>query len=103
MVIKKIPDEICQDYIAMLKKHGEEGLYRRTVGAGFLRLTKIENPDLEALDYSDAFFILYRRTGEDMYFSIGRSLRRAAHTIYRELLRQNKTKKLNFKRFLNVI
>lgn len=103
MVIKKLPDEICQDYIAMLKRHGEEGLYRRTVGAGFLILTKIENPDLEVLDYSDAFFILYRRTGEDMYFSIGKVLRRAAHTIYRELLRQNKNKKPNFNRFLNAV
>jgi len=103
MAIKKLPDEICQDYVSMLKKYGEEGLYRRSIGAGFLRLTKIESPDLEILDYSDAFFALYRRTGEEEYFSIGKVLRRAAHAIYRELMRQNKEKKPNFQRFLNVV
>jgi hypothetical protein len=103
MAIRKIPDDLCKDYLTMLQKYGEEGLFRRTVGAGFLRLTQIEHPDLEVLDFSDAFFALYRRTGEDMYFTIGKILRRAAHTIYRELLRQNKTKKPNFQRFLNAV
>ena len=103
MVIKKIPKEICNDYVAMLKEYGEDGLYHRTVVAGFLRLVDIEHPDIEILDYSEAFFSLYRRTGEDVYFSIGKVLRRAAHSIYRELLKQNKDKQPNFKRFLNVI
>ncbi|HVI40804.1 MAG TPA: hypothetical protein VM577_09100 [Anaerovoracaceae bacterium] len=103
MAIKKLSEETCNDYIEMLNKHGEEGLYRRAIGAGFLRLTKTDSPDLEILDYSDAFFALYRRTGEDVYFTIGKVLRRAAHAVYRELMRQNKSKKPNYQRFLNVV
>lgn len=103
MSIKKLSEETCNSYIDILKKHGEEGLYRRAIGAGFLRLTKTDSPDLEILDYSDAFFALYRRTGEEDYFSIGKVLRRSAHAVYRELMRQNKDKKPNYQRFLNVI
>lgn len=103
MALKKLPQTLCQDYVTMLKKYGEEGLYRRTIGAGFLRLAKIEDPDVEIMDYSDSFFALYRRTGEEEYFSIGKALRRAAHAIYRELMRQNKNKKPDFQRFLNAI
>lgn len=103
MAIKKLSEEMCNNYINLLKEHGEEGLYRRAIGAGFLRLVKIDSPDLEIMDYSDAFFALYRRTGEEIYFSIGKILRRSAHAVYRELMRQNKDKKPNYQRFLNVV
>ena len=99
----RLSEDICNNYVAMLKEHGENGLYRRAIGAGFLRLAKNNNPDLEILDYADAFFSLYRRTGDDSYFSIGKALRRAAHAVYRELMRQNKDKKPNYQRFLNVV
>lgn len=103
MTIKKLSKDVCSSYIDALTKYGEDGLYKKTVGAGFLMLLKVANPDVEIMDYSDAFFALYRRTGDESFFQIGRVLRRASHTIYRELMRQNKEKKPNFDRFLNGI
>ena len=98
---KKISDTLASEYIELLQKVGEEGLYKRTLGvldAG----SKIENPDLEVLEFSEAFFSKYRATGEEAYFIIGKILRKAAHKIYRQLLEKDKAKKINTK-FLNLV
>ena len=98
---KKISDTLASEYIELLQKVGEEGLYKRTLGvldAG----SKIENPDLEVLEFSESFFSKYRATGEEAYFIIGKILRKAAHKIYRQLLEKDKAKKINTK-FLNLV
>lgn len=97
-----LSEEVCKKYLLKLKNYGEEGLYRRIVGEAFIKLDKQSNPPQLILDYSNAFFQLFRRTGQEEFFIIGKVLRRAAHVIYRELVRQNKTK-VDYKRFLNVI
>lgn len=98
----RIKQDISDRYITLLKRKGEEGLYRHIFGTGIMRSTKIENPEVEILDMSEAFFTLYRRSGKEDYFIIGKVLRKAAHALYRQFLRINKDKKINI-RFLNIV
>jgi hypothetical protein len=58
-------------------------------------------PNLELLDYHDQFIILYRREGDEVYLTVAKVFRRAAHKIYRIML---KKKMCNTdKRFLNLL
>lgn len=59
------------------------------------------SPDLEYLDYYDRFLVLYRREGDEAYLQIAKILRRAAHKIYRVMLKKNMTP-TNAK-FLNLV
>jgi len=101
MLIKK---PTADKYLKLLQSKGENGLYKQAVGNGIILSVKIKNPDLELLDISDGFFSLHRRGGDqaESYFIIGKVLRRAAHTLYRQFLRINKVKTVN-SRFLNVV
>lgn len=98
----KLKQDISERYVSILKSKGEEGLYRHVVGTGVMRSVKVPNPEIEILDMSEAFFALFRRSGDDNYFVIGKVLRRAAHKLYRQFLHINKDKKKSG-RFLNVV
>lgn len=101
-ITKRLTEGQRTKYLEALKKYNEEGLYRHAIGQGLMALAENPDADLAILDYADAFFILHRRTGEEDYFRIAKALRRAAHVLYRELLRQNKNRKPS-DRFLNVV
>lgn len=58
-------------------------------------------PHLELLEYHDQLIILYRREGEEVYLQAAKVFRRAAHKIYRIMLKK-KMSQLNHK-FLNVV
>lgn len=103
MATKQINEDLQIKYLNMLRQLGENGLFRRAVGTGLIDSGDVSEPDLEILNLAEAFFALHRRTGNENYFIIAKVLRRAAHVVYRELMRQNKDKKPNFQRFLNVI
>jgi len=94
--------EVSQNYLQLLKTKGEEGLYRYIVGNGVMRSIKVRNPEIEILNLSESFFSLFRSTGNEDFFVIGRALRRAANKLYRQFLRINKEKEVNL-RFLNVV
>lgn len=59
------------------------------------------SPELELLDYYDQFIILYRREGDQVYLGMASVLRRAAHKIYRIMLKKKMTS-YNLK-FLNLV
>ena len=99
---KKLSSELANEYIDLLSKIGEEGLYQRTLGVVNQPELKVENPDIEILDFSEAFVSKYRSTGQEEFLTIGKILRRAAHKIYRTLLEKDKTKKPS-PRFLTLI
>lgn len=102
MAVKKLSENQVKTYREMLLEHGEEGLYRRAVGMGIMRYaSNIKYPEVELLDLSEAFFIAHRRGEEYIIFTIGKVLRRAAHTLYRRLMKEN-DKEINV-RFLNVV
>lgn len=58
-------------------------------------------PNLELLDWHDQSIILYRREGEEVYLQVAKIFRRAAHKIYRIMLKKQMSER--DPRFLNVI
>jgi len=59
------------------------------------------SPELELMDYHDKFMILYRREGEGVYLEMAKLFRKAAHKIYRIMLKKELIEK-NV-RFLNTV
>ena len=100
---KKISKKVIDSHLQLLHKLGTDGLYKRAIGVAMMSVAKINNPDIGLLDLSDSFLSLYRRTGELEYLTISRVLRRSAHVVYRQLMKQNNNKKPNMKRFLTVV
>ena len=98
-ITKKIKAEYCK----MLHLHGEEGFYQKSVGVGLIKSTEIKNIDTEILNLSEGFLSLYRRTADVDCLMISKVLRRVAHVMYRHLLKTNKTKKTDNKRFLTLV
>jgi len=92
---------IVTKYEAILKNRGELGLYQKIVGSTIVRSVDVVQPDVELLNLSESFFSEFRKSGDNKYFIIGKILRRSAHTIYRQLLKLNKTP-INSK-FLNMV
>jgi len=58
-------------------------------------------PDVELMELYDKFLLYYRRENEEVYFEIAKLCRKAAHKVYRALLRQKLVEKNS--KFLNLI
>jgi len=88
---------------------GEEKFYKFLITYALNRIVdfsdknndKKYNPALELLDYYDMFLKLYRREGEDIYLDLAKQFRRAAHKIYRIILKKKLSDKNN--KFLNLV
>jgi hypothetical protein len=98
----QLDQEVVDNYVEYFHKKGEDALCKYIVGLGLRRGLKVPNPDLEILYIADSFFALYRSTGKEVYFDMGRVFRRAAHKIYRIFLKTDKDKEVNAK-FLNMV
>jgi len=90
-VLKK---EFIPKYLAA----GEQKFYRFLLIYALNKLVAMEKgtykgstPDVRLLDCHDRFLILYRREGEDVYLELARIFRRAAHKIYRVMLKKKMT------------
>lgn len=103
MAIKRNLEEISKTFIELLAKNGEDGLYEYLKNTSFDRFDSQPHLDIEFIDTSEEFFSLYRVTGDENYFIIGKILRRVGHAVYRFSLKQNPSKKINKKKFLNLI
>ena len=105
---KMSAEGLKQEYIPKYLDNGKQKFYRHLL---FLALNKLVlmnkeaykgiPPNLEFLDYHDQFIILYRREGDEVYLEIARMLRKAAHRVYRIMLKKNMTV-INAK-FLNLV
>jgi len=90
-------------YTKFLKSKGSDGVYSELIGEGLLKgITPGANPDVDMLLVSNSFFALYRSSGDDTYFELGKVFRRAAHTVHRKLLKLNSEKKESDK-FLHMV
>lgn len=97
-----LSEEIQESYLEQLLKYGESGLTQGIINISLSNLELNARPEYRLLDQSQEFLKLFRRTGEENYLTLSKVLRRAAHIIYREYLKQNKGK-LDLKRFLNIV
>lgn len=62
---------------------------------------KCITPDVAFLECHDQFIIMYRREGLEHYLDMARAFRRAAHKIYRVMLKKKLT--TYNPRFLNLV
>ena len=97
----RIDSKITKQYEALLRSVGEQTFYQRVLGSGVLSKRHDLHPEIVMLDQAEDFFALYRRTGNENYFTIGRILRRASHTLYREF--HQKRGYPSNARFLNIV
>lgn len=75
-------------YLKLLRDFGAEEFYQRAVGEAMIRAADDTESDSQIMDLADSFFYLYRRTGNEEYACISRVLRRVAHTVSRQLIKQ---------------
>jgi len=103
MSSEAIKQKLMPKYLA----NGEARFYRFLLFYAVNKLLLINNghksqsPCLDLLDYYQQFLILYRREGDDIYLDLARLCRKAAHKIYRTLLK-NKMMEKNV-RFLTLV
>ncbi len=87
-----------QQFVPKYLTDGKEKFYRFLLLCQINKLVLISkgdyrgiSPEIEYLEYYDRFIILYRREGEEGYLDMARLFRRAAHRIYRIMLKKNMT------------
>jgi len=102
------PDNIKKLFINKYTTVGEEKFYKFLITYALNRIVEpVEkdknpfNPALELMDYYDMFLKLYRREGDDVYLELSRQFRKAAHKIYRVILKKGLTER-NYK-FLQLV
>lgn len=101
-------DVLKQEFVPKYLAAGEQKFYRFLLIYAINKLIAIQQdtykgeiPNLEFLSYHDRFIILYRREGEEVYLQVARLFRKAAHKIYRIMLKKKMTE-INPK-FLNLV
>jgi len=94
MSTEGIKSNLVPEFLA----NGEDKFYRSIMFIAIQKLVLINKgayrgipPHIEYLDYYDRFIILYRREGDEVYLSIAKMLRKAAHKLYRIMLKKNMT------------
>lgn len=101
-------ESLKQEYVPKYLAGGEQKFYRFLILLALNKIVLMEKglsrgsgPELEFLDYHDRFLILFRREGEEAYLQMAKIFRRAAHKIYRVMLRKNMT--VTNAKFLNLV
>jgi len=91
-------EALKEGLVIKFSSDGEDKFYRFLTVLGVQKLIEIENglhkgipPHLEYLDCHDRFIVLYRREGDEIYLRIAKTLRKAAHKIYRVMLKKHMT------------
>lgn len=101
-------DPLKNEFVEKYHSVGEQRFYRFLLCYAINKLIKIRDeeysgssPELEFLDYSEKFLFLYRRNDEEVFIEMSRIFRKAAHKIYRLMLKKSMTPR-NAK-FLNLV
>ena len=101
-------ESIKQEFLPRYLSSGEYKFYKYLLVYALNKLVlknleEIENitPELELFEYHEKFLAMYRREGSEEYLEISKIFRRAAHKIYRVMLKQGMTEKSN--KFLNLV
>jgi hypothetical protein len=86
---------------------GEERFYRFVLGLALRQLVSLEAggeetmPNIELLELHNQFVVLHRREGSEVSLTIAKVFRRAAHKIYRVMLKKGMIEQSP--RFLNAV
>lgn len=101
-------DIVIQNIIKTYNDNGESYLYKTLIVNSIKKITLLLNdknfnnsPDKELISLYEKFMYMYRTEGDEVYLNIAKIIRKAAHKIYRVLLKQNYIKK--DEHFLNLV
>lgn len=102
-------DDMRNEIVKIFLEQGEDKLYKNLLVQSVKRIivfmentdTNRVTPDKELIHLADKFVILYRTEGEEVYLQVSKVIRRAAHKIYRLLLKKHLIKK--DEKFLNLV
>jgi hypothetical protein len=96
---------------ALIKEYlenGERAFYKKLLSNSVKKIALLIKdksgnsfPDMELLAISEMFLNYYRMEGEEVYLNISKVCRKAAHKLYRVLLKQHLVKKNKI--FLNLV
>ena len=82
------------DYIGQYNTIGEQKFYLLLVSEAMSKVNKMRikdykgrSPELELIECSEKFLSLYRKDKEELYLDMQRIFRRAAHSVYRKMLK----------------
>lgn len=100
---------IKRDFALKYQSVGADRFYRSLLSSAIFKMVAYleqpekmnKMPDIELLELYERFVIYYRREGNEEYLEIAKICRKAAHKVYRALLRQKLVEK-NLK-FLNLV
>lgn len=101
-VCMRVTKRIRDEYEMLLNDIGEVKFFKHIFSTGILARKHFDYPEIVMLDQAEAFFVMFRTTGNYNYFTIGRLLRRAAHKLYRD----NKSRNIEYpvnKRFIDIV
>lgn len=99
-----------QEFVLKYTAVGKEKFYRFLLSSAiFEMVTQLETPetktdrypDQKLLDMYEKFLVFYRRENEEVYLEIAILCRKAAHKVYRALLKQKIVEKNS--RYLNLV
>lgn len=101
MITKKTKDL----FLAKYSNIGRDRFYKFLIIYAIEKIANIKetkiSPESELMNYHDNFLQLYRRENDIIYLDIARQFRKAAHKIYRMMLKKDLIDKSN--RFLNLV
>lgn len=97
--MNQIPSIFVSKYTAI----GEDRFYKFLITFGLNKIAEKSNsnPALELIEYYDMFIKLYRRENNKVHLELARQFRRAAHRIYRIMIKKSLMK--TNKKFLNLV
>jgi hypothetical protein len=94
-----------QEFYNSYSKLGPEKFYRFLLASAVASMAKPNEvkipPDLELLDFYEKFLIISRREDDEIYLNIAILCRKAAHKVYRVLLKKELTARNG--KFLNIV
>ena len=103
-----ISDALKKYFLPKYVSEGDSKFYKFLLFYSVDKLMALEkkeykglSPNLELLEYHDQFIILYRREGNEIYLDIAKIFRKAAHKIYRIMLKKKLTPRND--KFLNLL
>jgi hypothetical protein len=102
------PALLKDTYLPKYLASGKQRFYRSLLTYGTSKLVLMQEdkfrgiaPDIEFLEYHDIFLFLHRREGDEVFLDMSRLFRKAAHKLYRIMLKQRMTAKNS--KFLNLV
>ena len=100
-----IPEESKKLFLTKYSTFGNDKFYKFLLNYAINRIVsgkdlKVPSPEVELMDYHDKFLLLYRRESDEAYLDIAKLFRKAAHKIYRIMLKKDLVEKNN--KFLNL-